>query len=129
MSYANPPASAHRIDDGAHVEGAVHVHAVSPRLLLTVFGCLLVLTVVTVAITKVPLGAFAIWAALGIAVIKATLVLLYFMHLRWDTPFNAIIFVSALLFVAIFISATIGDSNEYKVNYLPPPGSEIQAPQ
>lgn len=126
MSHATPHAVRH---DSHHAEGAIHIHAVPPWLLLTVFGCLLVLTVVTVAITKVPLGPFAIWAALGIAVLKATLVVLYFMHLRWDAPFNAIIFISALLFVAIFIGMTITDSAEYEQYFTAPQSSSAQLPQ
>jgi cytochrome c oxidase subunit 4 len=127
MSHANPPATAaHAHGDHGHVEGAIHVHAVPPWLLLSVFGALLVLTVVTVAVTWVDLGQFAIWVALGIAVLKATLVALYFMHLRWDAPFNSVILISALVFVAIFIGATITDSNEYKANYTPPANSLVQ---
>src|SRR3954468_1489093 len=131
MSHANPAAAGHsdRHHTDSHVEGAIHVHAVPPWLLLPLFGALLVLTVVTVAITKVPLGQFAVWAALAIAVLKATLVALYFMHLRWDTPLNSIILISALLFVAIFIGATISDSGEYKVLYNPPASSLAQTPQ
>ena len=131
MSHATPPTAAGHSDrhaGDAHAPGEIHIHAVSPRLLLTVFGALLVLTVLTVAITKVPLGSFAVWAALAIAVIKATLVTLYFMHLRWDTPMNSIIFISALVFVAIFIGATISDSGEYKVLYNPPANSLVQNP-
>jgi cytochrome c oxidase subunit 4 len=128
MSHANPPAAAAHGHDDAHVPGALHVHAVPPWLLLSVFGALLVLTVLTVAITWVPLGNLAIWAALLIAVVKATLVALYFMHLRWDAPFNSIILACALLFVAIFIGATITDSREYKANLTPPANSLVQQP-
>lgn len=127
MSHATP-AAAHGHDDAHHAPGELHVHAVPPWLLITVFGCLLVLTFVTVAVTWVDLGNFAIWVALGIAVVKASLVVLYFMHLRWDAPFNAIIFISALLFVAIFIGGTITDSGEYKANYTPPANSLVQTP-
>jgi cytochrome c oxidase subunit 4 len=45
---------------------------------------LLVLTVATVAITNVNLGALSVTTAMLIASIKATLVLLYFMHLKFD---------------------------------------------
>ena len=131
MSHATPPAAAGYPDrhaGDAHAPGEIHIHAVPPWLLLTVFGALLVLTVLTVAITKIELGAFAVWAALAIAVVKATLVTLYFMHLRWDTPMNSIIFISALVFVAIFIGATISDSGEYKVLYNPPANSLVQNP-
>ena len=51
------------------------------------------------------------------------------MHLRWDAPFNSIILVGALLFVAIFIGATITDSREYLPNLNPPANSLVQQPQ
>jgi cytochrome c oxidase subunit 4 len=128
MSHANTPPAASHGHDG-HVEGEVHVHAVPPWLLLTVFGVLLVLTVLTVAVTKINLGAANIWVAMGIAVVKAAVVALYFMHLRWDSMFNSIILISSLVFVGIFISATIHDSKEYKETYTPPANSLVQEPQ
>jgi cytochrome c oxidase subunit 4 len=104
--------------------GKQHIHSTSPILLLTVYGALLLLTVITVAITLVPLGDFNIWAALGIAVIKASLVALYFMHLRWDSPFNGAILVFAFIFVAIFIGISVLDSHGYQHFFTTPtPGT------
>jgi cytochrome c oxidase subunit 4 len=112
-------ATAH--DTIEHAEpGAVHPHIVPPRVLLGVYGVLIVLTVATVAITSVNLGPLNIWAALGIAVAKAAFVVLYFMHLRYDKPFNAVVLISALLFVAVFIGIAMMDTGEYKVNYQQP---------
>ena len=99
---------------------ASHVHVVSPLILLGVFGALLVLTVLTVLAIKVDLGQANIWIALGIAVVKAALVAMYFMHLRWDSPFNGIILIASLVFVAIFIGIAILDSKEYQPNLQPP---------
>ena len=45
----------------------------------------------------------------GIATIKATLIAVYFMHLRYDKPFNTIVFVSSLLFVGLFLALTLMD--------------------
>ena len=100
--------------------GAIHPHIVPPRVLLGVYAVLVVLTVATVAITGVNLGPLNIWAALGIAVAKAAFVVLYFMHLRYDKPFNAVVLISALLFVAVFIGIAMMDTGQYKVNYQPP---------
>jgi len=72
-----------------------------------------------------PLGDLNIWIALAVAVAKATLVVLYFMHLRWDRLFNSIILISALLFIAIFIGAAMSDTANYQVN-LEPPGTTIR---
>jgi cytochrome c oxidase subunit 4 len=103
-----------------------HTHVVTPRLLLEVYFALVVLTVVTVGVTWFDLGKANIFVALAIAVIKASLVLLYFMHLRWDSPFNAVCLIAALVFVAIFIGATMDDSANYSKYLTPPPN--ITAP-
>lgn len=103
----------------SHADGHSHSgpHIVSFRLLFTIFAILMVLTVVTVAATKIDLGYQANLAlALAIAVVKATLVMMYFMHLRWDAPFNTLIAVAALLFIAIFIVAAIADTDQYRKN-------------
>jgi cytochrome c oxidase subunit 4 len=107
-------------DDHAHGQGEVHHHAVPLWLLFGVFGALLFFTVLTVGVTYVDLGEFNIWLALGVAVIKATLVALYFMHLRWDSPFNSVIIASAFLFVAIFIGIALVDSHAYQPAIEPP---------
>jgi cytochrome c oxidase subunit 4 len=68
----------------------------------------------------VDLGALNIWVALAIAIFKAALVILYFMHLRWDSLFNGIILISALAFVMVFIGVALMDTSEYKMNNQPP---------
>ena len=60
------------------------------------------------------MGDLNIVVAMGVATIKATLVGLYFMHLRWDRPFNAIILVGSLLFLGIFLGFTLLDTGEYQ---------------
>jgi len=57
--------------------------------------------------------------ALAVAVVKSTLVALFFMHLRWDKPFNAIVFISALLFVFLFITFALLDTKEYRPAMIP----------
>lgn len=83
-------------------------------LLLAVFLALLLLTFVTVAATWIDFGEFNLWLAMGIATLKAALVALYFMHLRYDKPLNAILFVGALVFVALFLGLTLMDTLEYQ---------------
>jgi len=94
-------------------------HVTSPELLLTVWGALVVLTVVTVAVTWVDLGRLSLVVALGIATVKALLVALYFMHLRWDRPLNGVVFLTAILFVAIFIGAALLDTTVYRPDLIP----------
>ncbi|HZL34810.1 MAG TPA: cytochrome C oxidase subunit IV family protein [Tepidisphaeraceae bacterium] len=101
--------------------GSAHVHVTSPMILLAVYGVLVALTILTVTVTKIDFGAdFNVWVAIGIAFAKATLVGLYFMHLRWENPFNGIILLISLFFVALFIGVCVMDSHEYQKNYLKP---------
>ena len=85
-------------------------HVVPLWLLAAVFGALLVLTGLTVAVAHVDLGNLNLYLALAIAAVKASLVVLFFMHLFWDRPFNAMIFIGCLLFVSLFIGITLTDS-------------------
>ena len=102
-----------------------HVHVVSPKLLLIVYGILLILTVLTVLVSEINLGKLSLIVALAVAVAKASVVALYFMHLRWDSPFNAIALIAAFFFVAIFIGVAVMDSKEYKTNYTPSGGGQV----
>lgn len=90
-------------------------HVMSPQMLLTVGGILLFLTAVTVWVTFIDLGRSGnLIIAMVIATIKAFMVCAYFMHLRYDKPFNAVVFTSSLLFVALFITITLLDKAEYE---------------
>ena len=94
-------------------------HVVPLWLLGAVWTVLIILTVVTVAVTYVDLGRLNLWVALAIATAKASVVALYFMHLRWDRPFNAVVFVSSLLFVAIFVGIALMDTGAYSPLLIP----------
>lgn len=89
-------------------------HVVPLWLLAAVALALIFFTWVTVAVTYVDLGKLNLVVALVIAGIKAFLVALFFMHLRWDRPFNGIIFLSAIAFVVLFISFALMDTAQYK---------------
>jgi cytochrome c oxidase subunit 4 len=49
-----------------------------------------------------------------IAVTKATLVVLFFMHLRYDRLFHSVIFVSAILAACLFVGFTLMDTGQYQ---------------
>jgi cytochrome c oxidase subunit IV len=89
-------------------------HVVPLKMLFGVFAALVVLTIVTVAASKVDLGEYNLVIALLIAVSKASLVVLFFMHMRWDKPFNGIVFVGCLIFVGLFIGLTLLDTMQYQ---------------
>ena len=50
--------------------------------------------------------------AMAVATVKASLVVLFFMHLKYDEPFNGLIFVGTLIFLGIFIVLTMADFQE-----------------
>jgi cytochrome c oxidase subunit IV len=104
---------------GPRAEDHNLAHILPLKLLLAVFGGLVVLTGVTVAATWVDLGAGNLWLAMAIATLKAALVALFFMHLRWDRPINAIIFLGALLFVTLFVGMLLTDTSSYLPEMIP----------
>ena len=95
------------------------VHIASVRLLLIVWVALIFGTWLTVSASNVDLGPLNIWVGLAIATAKGVLVALYYMHLRWDKPFNAFVFVSAFFFLFLFIGFAMMDSGQYQVDLIP----------
>ncbi len=90
-------------------------HVASVKVLLGTGGTLLFLTIVTVLATTVDFGpSLNLALAMFIAVIKATLVVLFFMHLKYDKVFHSVIFVSAILAAALFVGFTMMDSGQYQ---------------
>lgn len=109
-----------------------HAHPVPKALLIGVFVALLALTGLTVAVGWVEdqgldFGALSIAVALGIATVKAAIVALFFMHLWWDSKFNALALLFSIGFVALFIGIAILDTNEYQPALEPPGGYAAQA--
>lgn len=100
-----------------HTESGVHV--ASMRLLVTVMIVLMIGTWLTVSVTHFDFGFLNIWIGLGIATAKAVLVGLYFMHLRWDKPFNAFVFISAFAFLFLFIGFALMDTGHYQEVIIP----------
>jgi len=104
--------STHKKNGSGRGHGLAHIMPF--RVLLIVWLVLMVLTVLTVAAIKVDLGAWNLYLAMAIATVKAALVALYFMHLRYDKPFHAIVFLSALAFVLLFVSIVLTDTAHYQ---------------
>jgi cytochrome c oxidase subunit 4 len=100
-----------------HTENGPHV--ASLRLLVVVLIALMFGTWLTVSATYVDLGALNIWIGLAIATGKAVLVGLYYMHLRWDKPFNAFVFLSAFFFLALFVGIALMDTAHYQEVIIP----------
>lgn len=111
----------------ADAEHAEHVHVVPAKVLLATFGALLVLTFITVAVTWFNFGSAGNLAiALGIAVIKAGLVALYFMHLRYDRPFHGFLFIASLAFVALLAGTVLVDTKVYQPQLIPGPAPAVR---
>jgi cytochrome c oxidase subunit IV len=93
--------------------GLSHVAAV--KVLVATGGTLLMLTLLTVAATKIDFGAnINLAIAMVIAVTKATLVILFFMHLRYDRLFHSVVFVSGILAASLFVGFTLMDTGQYQ---------------
>jgi len=84
-------------------------HASSVGLYAGVLASLLLLTVATVGISGVDLGAFNTAVALAIAAAKAFLVAAYFMHLRREAPVVRIVAGAGFLWLIILIVLTFND--------------------
>ena len=93
------------VDD--FVENHEHVSPLS--LYIKVLVGLFILTGLTYAVSYADLGPASLPVAMIVAAMKATLVCAFFMHLKYDDKFHVFIFVSSLLFVAIFFTFTIFD--------------------
>jgi len=90
-------------------------HVASMKNLLRTWIALMILTVVTVGATRFDFGSGANLAiAMFIAVVKATLVCLFFMHLKYDKLFHSVLIVGAVLTAALFVGYTLLDSNQYQ---------------
>ena len=84
-------------------------HIVPPRVYFAIFAALMVFTAATVAAAFMDLGPFNLAVALVIATVKATLVVLYFMHVRYSSRLIWVIFASALFWLAILFALTFSD--------------------
>ena len=82
-------------------------HVVPVKVYVAVFLALVVLTVVTVVAATYDFGPLNVIVALGIAITKATLVVLYFMHLRYDAPIYRRLFLIGLVSAPILLGAVL----------------------
>lgn len=97
----------------AHAEENVNVHEhhiLQKDVLIKVFGALVTLTILTVLAAQMPLGPLNVPIALAIAAAKGTLVVLFFMALKYDKRVNAMVFTIGTIFVLIFITFTMFDT-------------------
>jgi len=84
-------------------------HVVSPKVYLLILAALLMGTALTVAVAQTDLGPLNLAVALTIAVIKATLVVLFFMHMKYSHRLTWIFFAAAIIWLILLISMTLVD--------------------
>lgn len=87
-----------------------HSHTVvSPRVYALVFGALLIFTALTVYASGIELGVFNAVVALIIAVIKGTLVVLFFMHIKYSSKLVKLTICSGFFTLIVLLALTCTD--------------------
>jgi cytochrome c oxidase subunit 4 len=95
-------------------------HHVEPKkTYFAIFAALMALTVLTVWASRIDLGAASVFVALAIAVVKAMLVVLFFMHVWHSSPLTKFTVGAGFLWLAILLALTLADY--YSRNWLPTP--------
>lgn len=84
-------------------------HTTSLKTYFAIFAALLILTATTVVVARIDLGPFNTIVALVIAAFKATLVVLFFMHVRYSPRIIGLTVFAGLLWLLILIGLTLSD--------------------
>ena len=98
-------------NDALNVTNPEHseIHLVTPLQYSYVYGTLLVGTILTVLAAKVELGVFNPIVALGIACFKATIVILFFMHVKYQSRLIKITVAAGFFTFIVLITMTLSD--------------------
>lgn len=99
-------------DEHGHTQPHGHAHephVVPIPVYLAVFAALMVGTYLTVWAAGRDFGAFNTVVALGIAVTKATLVVLFFMHVKYSPRLTQLVVAAAVAFLALLVVGTLTD--------------------
>ncbi len=92
-----------------HSDQSPQHHVTAIPVYLAIFGSLMVLTALTIFVAFFDLGVFSTPIALLIAVVKATLVILWFMHVKDSTRLTWLVIIGSILFLAILFGLTLAD--------------------
>jgi cytochrome c oxidase subunit 4 len=84
-------------------------HILPIKLYLGIFAALLVLTGTTVWVATIDLGRMNVIVALTIACLKALLVILYFMHVRYSSKLTWVFVGAGILWFLIMVAFTVAD--------------------
>ncbi len=89
-------------------------HPLPASVLLGAAAALIALTAITVTASRIQLGPFNVVLALAIAGLKASLVALFFMHLKYGKRFLAVVFLSAVFFAVLLVGFVVFDTTQYQ---------------
>jgi cytochrome c oxidase subunit IV len=101
----------------------VSEHIVSPKIYAVIFLALMVGTFLTVFAAGKDFGRMNIVIALGIATIKAALVILFFMHGKYSSRRTKLVIVAGFFWLAIMLGLTLAD---YSSRHAEPSSSQLQ---
>jgi cytochrome c oxidase subunit IV len=83
---------------------------VSPKgVYYAIFATLMVLTAITVGVAFINLGPFNFPVAISIAIVKATLVILYFMHVKYSSRLTKLVIGTGFFFLLVLFTLTLTD--------------------
>ena len=85
-------------------------HAPGYGIYVAVWGALILLTGVTVAVSYADLGVMNVVVALLVASVKAALVALYFMHLRSESRLVRVFALTPIFFLVLIVAGTLVDT-------------------
>jgi cytochrome c oxidase subunit 4 len=84
-------------------------HTISRNRYFLIFAALIVLLVLTISMAYIDLGPFNIFVAITIAIIKAVLVILYFMHVRYNNRVTWVFVSAGFFWLLIMFTLTMSD--------------------
>lgn len=100
---------AHQADHENYSGHSAPHHAAPLGMYIAVFFALMVLTVLTVWVSRIDLGALNTTVAMAIAVVKATVVILWFMHVIHSPRMTWIVVISSFLWLAVMFVLFFSD--------------------
>jgi cytochrome c oxidase subunit IV len=104
-------------------------HVASVKLYLTIFGSLMALTGITIGVAFINLGPLNFPVALAIAILKATLVILFFMHVKESSRLTKLIIGTGFFFLLVLFTLTLTDYLSRGWSTMPQTSATESAPE
>jgi cytochrome c oxidase subunit IV len=106
---AHPSNAHHHPDHETYTGHSAPHHSSSLKIYFAVFAALMVLTVLTVAVARIDLGTLNTAVAMAVAILKATVVILWFMHVIHSPRLTWVVVISSFLWLAVLFVLTFSD--------------------